>query len=504
MDVYESGSGAETPAQAVKKLYDLAAEITDDPSSGYDAKTGHWPEADAAWQQWDNSMGLNGNALTQQQRQELVPCAAHLGAAIDAAERSYRIQISQQDNSAAQADAQKLLGTARSDFAQCNLADALNGSNGNPATGANSPGSQTGGVSGGGANPPIQGGVSTGPNGTPGMTGGGGPGTPPATGTQPGSPASPSPTPGSGSPSTQPASIQPTQDFRNKLLADAQTLLQNAGNISKAMTDRMNPATHNNVGVQVGLLSLVGAAGSMMGFAAKEFQLLAAASRIAGPETTYLQIADTAASESTTLTNQVADEASQLETSLEKPVGTQQPAEGSVPDAAGYQEDMELYPGENPPTLQMGDLPTCGVLSCARLAQFLGQNDKTFEILDKIKPVIQPNNLNVPGATTIDGGLTMPAIAAGLRSVGINAQVETGIGAMMNQVRAGNPVIAAMNALGNPDSPWHALVVEGLETRGTVPGLRIYDPVGYVYWQPVLTFGKYFTNFFVKPLQGNL
>ena len=56
-DIYESGSGAETPAQAVQKLYNLAAEITADPSSGYDAQSGHWPEEDAAWQQWDNSTG---------------------------------------------------------------------------------------------------------------------------------------------------------------------------------------------------------------------------------------------------------------------------------------------------------------------------------------------------------------------------------------------------------------------------------------------------------------
>ena len=154
-DVYESGVTAETPAQAVQKLYELTAEITDDPSSGYDAKTDHWPEADAAWQQWDNSMQADGNALTPQQRQVLPACAAHLNAAIDAAERSYRIQKSQPNNSAAQADAQKLLATGRSDFAQCNLADALNGSNGTPAPGTSSPGN------------PLKGGVSTGPDDTP-------------------------------------------------------------------------------------------------------------------------------------------------------------------------------------------------------------------------------------------------------------------------------------------------------------------------------------------------
>jgi hypothetical protein len=106
-----------------------------------------------------------------------------LGTAIDSAERGYRIQISQTGNAAAQQSAQQLYGTARTEFAQCDLTDALNGSNGNPATEGTSPGSD----SSGGSGAPIQGGVSTGSNGTPGTTGGGGPGTPqtPGTPTQP-------------------------------------------------------------------------------------------------------------------------------------------------------------------------------------------------------------------------------------------------------------------------------------------------------------------------------
>jgi len=108
-DVFESGgAGAETPAQAVQALYKIAATITGDPSSGYDPKTNDWPEADAAWQQWGTSIRQNGNALTQQQREGLVPCAAHLGTALDSAERGYRIQISQQSNSAAQPTVQRL------------------------------------------------------------------------------------------------------------------------------------------------------------------------------------------------------------------------------------------------------------------------------------------------------------------------------------------------------------------------------------------------------------
>jgi hypothetical protein len=477
----------------VQKLYELAAEMSGDPSSGYDAQTGHWPEADAAWQQWDNSMGSNGNALTQQQRQVLTACATHLNSAIGDAERSYRIQISQKGNSAAQADAQKLLGTARKEFEQCNPADALNGSNGNPAPGANSPGSQTGGTPGSGSNPPIQGGVSTGPDGTSGTTGGGGPGTPPANGAQPGSPASSSPGPGSGSPPTPPASIQPTQDFRNKLLADAQTLLRNAGDISKAMSDRMNPATHNDVGAQVGLLSLAGAAGSMMGFAAKEFQLLAAASRIVQPATTYLQIADTAASQSTNFANQVAQAERLMGSAGQGAAGA---AAGNVPT---YLDDTVLYGEEAQAALPpQGDLPMCATLACARLSQLLGRNTQMMEILEKIKPRIMVSP-TAADPYDISGGLNGTELMAALKKVGINSQIGDGIANLKTAVGAGNPVIASVLATLEEGSPVHALVVEGLETRGTVLGLKIYDPMGWVYWQPVETFERFFQGGFLRP-----
>ncbi len=215
-DVYESGVTAETPAQAVQKLYTLAAEMTDDPSSGYDAKTDHWPEADAAWQQWDNAIGLNGNALTQQQRESLVPCAAHLGAAIDTAERSYRIQRSQPNNPPAQADAQKLLGIARSDFKQCNPADAMNGSNGNPAPGSASPGSPGN---------PLKAGVSAGPDDTPATN------TPGANGETPG--------PGSGGAPTDPG-LTPSPETPGALPLPAnvrQQLLNTAGQLDKVLDD---------------------------------------------------------------------------------------------------------------------------------------------------------------------------------------------------------------------------------------------------------------------------
>ena len=46
----------------------------------------------------------------------------------------------------------------------------------------------------------------------------------------------------------------------------------------------------------------------------------------------------------------------------------------------------------------------------------------------------------------------------------------------------------------------HAIVIEGIETRAGVAGLTIYDPVGWVYWQPIKVFQKYFTQQFVMPI----
>jgi hypothetical protein len=50
------------------------------------------------------------------------------------------------------------------------------------------------------------------------------------------------------------------------------------------------------------------------------------------------------------------------------------------------------------------------------------------------------------------------------------------------------------------DIPLHAVVVEGLETRAGALGLKIYDPAGDTYWQPLSTFRKFFTGEFVTPI----
>lgn len=76
----------------------------------------------------------------------------------------------------------------------------------------------------------------------------------------------------------------------------------------------------------------------------------------------------------------------------------------------------------------------------------------------------------------------------------------------MNEVRAGRPVIAGVSTI-NPGEaaagvqiPLHAVVVEGLEYRAGVLGLKIYDPVGFVYWERLSTFDQFFTGEFVKPI----
>ncbi len=292
---------------------------------------------------------------------------------------------------------------------------------------------------------------------------------------------------------SQPASTQPVLNFGNYLLADAQTMLQNAGRVSKAMTDAMDVTKHNNVGIGVAFGAAFGASGKMMGFVAQEYQALAAAGAAASQESTILEIASDAASESGTVANQATETASELESTG----GT---AIGAAPNAAGYLEGAVYEPAASQPAIQQGALPDCTVLSCNRLAQLLGRNIPLERVIENIKPnlkmVVDPKT----GAVSMKGGLTLTEVQTALKSIGVNAQVGTGMTPMMNQVRAGNPVIAFVYTTAATDAPLHAVVIEGVETQGGVSGLVIYDPLGSVDWQPIQTFQKYFTNGFVKPL----
>jgi hypothetical protein len=187
-DVYESGGGgAQTPVAAFIKLRAVAEEVVNSPGSDYQpGPNGNFPQPSAVEAQWDQAMGTSGNQLTQAQRQQLIPCAAHLRHAIDEAERGYLISISQPNNPAAQQAAQNDFAAAQSAMSLCS------GVNANQPLGSQqpNPGSNPGAT---GANP-VQ-------------TSNGGQPTSPATGQQPSPGASNTP------PVTQPTTSQPKPGF---------------------------------------------------------------------------------------------------------------------------------------------------------------------------------------------------------------------------------------------------------------------------------------------------
>jgi hypothetical protein len=209
-----------------------------------------------------------------------------------------------------------------------------------------------------------------------------------------------------------------------------------------------------------------------------------------------VQIADEAATESGTLAGQAEQTIAQAgKTPVSGPgggpVGTPTGGSGGLPMGSGvaptggigYQTGMVLKGVAGAPG--QGELPICGVLSCARMAEILQKNVPTLRVLST---GIGPE------------GLTAAQIAKALQRVGINGQVGTGMTNMMNQVRAGKPVIAGLYTTGSASSPLHAVVIEGLETVDKVPGVNIYDPAGWYYWQPIKALQTYFTGDFVSAL----
>ena len=186
-DIYESGT-PQPVEQAFQKLHQIAAEITADPSSFYvqgRVDKSQWPAVDQAQAQWYTAMSQAGTGLTPDQRNNIVPCAAHLNNAIGDMERGYLIHITQESNPPAQATATKLYGEAQDEFAKCQATDTGPGGGRAPANpGGGTPGSA-------GDNPPGTKGLQR----TPGS---GGPGTGPASG--------PGQTPGPGGPTSGPTS----------------------------------------------------------------------------------------------------------------------------------------------------------------------------------------------------------------------------------------------------------------------------------------------------------
>jgi hypothetical protein len=295
--------------------------------------------------------------------------------------------------------------------------------------------------------------------------------------------------------------LQAASDFSDKLAADAETVLQNAGRISKAMTDAMDVTKHNNVGINVMWMSSLGALGKTMSLVAQQYKALAAASNAvaAAEQTPILEIAGEAAAESGTLASEAEQAAAQAAkagsastgTAVGAPAGTPMGTlGGGMVGLLPYQEGM-TYLGKS--FIQtVGDLPYCGVLSCARLGQLLQANAPLAKAFEAVQV----------GAE----GSTPAQMAAGLEKMGIDAQIATGTTAaatMAKLLGQGKPLIAGVEIFGPGGTPavgtsgLHAVVIEGAETIGNVPGFKIYDPAGWYYWQPVTTFFKYFSGVIV-------
>lgn len=321
--------------------------------------------------------------------------------------------------------------------------------------------------------------------------------------------------------------LQRVSEFSNRMRAAAESILQAVGRISKAMTDANDVTKHNNVGIGVAFTSMFGAASQMMRLAASQYQALAMAGHVAGDEAAVMQIANVAASQSQAFASQVEQTATELGA-----------AEGAIADAtlAGTEADSLGHYLENAVTISGGvaqsDLPTCGLMSCYRLSQLLGKNTPLFDVFAKGVP--RAFDVLAKGAPrdllgirfvfeevlkdgrkvvkiSVDGGLTTKQIQSILQRLGIQAEVGNDFTALMNEVRAGNPVIAGVKTITPPTNyvlvgtlppgaatvnvPGHAVVIEAAQELNGVAGLRIYDPNGFIYWQPLVTFQKYFREF---------
>ena len=322
-------------------------------------------------------------------------------------------------------------------------------------------------------------------------------------------------------PSQVDPTLQKVSEFSNRMRAAAESILQAVGRISKAMTDANDVTKHNNVGIGVAFTSMFGAASQMMRLAASQYQALAAVGHAAGDEAAVMQIADAAASQSQIFAGQVEQTATELGA-----------AEGAMADAtfAGTEADSLGHYLENAVTISGGlaqsDLPTCGLMSCVRLSQLLGKDTQLFEVFAKGSPrvfnLVGPQDIlglrfgfeevikdgKKVVQMTLDGGLSANQIQRVLQRLGIQAEVGGDFTTLMNEVRAGNPVIAGVKTITPPTNyvlvgtmppgaavvnvPGHAVVIEAAQEFNGVAGLRIYDPNGFVYWQPVATFQKYF------------
>jgi hypothetical protein len=120
---------AQPPQRALANLYEVAKSIISNPKNEAEEHPGGsptFPYPDAIQAQWDSSMSAYGTGLTQQERDEFVPCAAHLNNAIADMEDGYTTADTQpKTNAGAQESAQKSYAVAKTEFAQCESAYAL-------------------------------------------------------------------------------------------------------------------------------------------------------------------------------------------------------------------------------------------------------------------------------------------------------------------------------------------------------------------------------------------
>lgn len=309
--------------------------------------------------------------------------------------------------------------------------------------------------------------------------------------------------------------LQQVSEFSNRMRAAAESILQSVGRISKAMTDANDVTKHNNVGIGVAFGSMFGAASQMMRLTASQYQALAVAGHATGDEAAVVQIANVAASESQTFAGQAMETVSELGAAGPE---FSQAQYGAA--ASGYTENAVFDPLYKPLISQNVEIPNCTAHACAKLADLLGRNDGIFKIFaqESLWPKItlevtrEIQNGQVVEKVSLAGGLNAQEVASALQSIGIQAQVGTGLPGLLSEVNAGRPLIAGVYTIQPPPIAaagqassavkisLHALVIEGAEVRGGILGLKIYDPLGSYYWQPISTFAKYFTGEFVKAL----
>src|SRR5581483_5239026 len=95
-DVFQTGTAPVD--QAFQNLYKAAAEIVQDPGCCYrkpGADQNDFPTQRQAQTQWKLAVEKQGGNLSQNARENLIPCAGHLNNAITDMEIGYRIHIEQ-------------------------------------------------------------------------------------------------------------------------------------------------------------------------------------------------------------------------------------------------------------------------------------------------------------------------------------------------------------------------------------------------------------------------